>query len=159
MAQETEQYPLTLDDLRDALYVGTIDGIRFEYADDVTTREIIRHEVYHFERFDSVYETYLEYFVATPEQPKPCTRAELRDDLERTEVQARVEQYERGKAILQVNKVVTSGRSIVLGDRSYEEMADGETIVSPALVCWGGHIATSEAHYYAALARRKGVRK
>ncbi|SRR6266446_1158871 len=67
--------------------------------------------------------------------------------------------YHHGQEVLKTCKVLVSQRSIVLGDNLYNEMVEGEMVVSPVITIPSGHIATSEAHRYVALALRKIAKK
>lgn len=71
-----------------------------------------------------------------------------------------VERYRHGKALLLDDKVITSHR-LTTGesDDAYQELRENETIVSAVLRASAGHIATSEAHCYVALAVRKTPKK
>lgn len=65
-----------------------------------------------------------------------------------------LQRYQYGKKLLETLKVAYSEASICLSNEHLRELAERETLVSPALAYSCGWVANKELHYWKALALR-----
>lgn len=101
-----------------------------------------------------------DYNAVGTDEPGNANEQTYRRWFEAHVVEPAIAKYHRGAEILETAKVISSRRFTTgESDNAYNDMIEGETILSPVHRYPAGHIATAEAHSYTALAARKTPRR